>query len=543
MTPGDVSGPLQRACKALSKGETIPSTLWIIFIGLLALGGGLGIGFLAGRILTQGTLKQAKDEAVRLVQDARRDIERLQKEASLEAKDRLYQARQAFEQENRERRNELVEQERRLNQREQSLDKKMSTLDRKESDLTRKDREVATREKTLTEKELQLEQATLQQRRQLEAISAMTAEEAKRNLMASMEQEARYDAIKLSKRIEDEAREGAERTAREIIVSSVQRYAHDYVNEATVSVLQLPNDEMKGRIIGREGRNIRALEAATGIDLVIDDTPEAIIISGFDPFRREIAKVSLERLMHDGRIHPARIEEVVDKVRKEIEKLMVEEAEKVMFDLGVQDVHPDLVKLLGKLKYRTSYGQNNLMHAREAAFICGTMAAELGLDVKLAKRAALLHDVGKAVSNEEEGTHPNLGGEYARKFGEHPKVVNAIMAHHGDIEWISPEGVLVAVAEGLSAARPGARREAFESYIKRLEKLEEIATSFKGVDKAYAIRAGREVRVIINQDGVSDAESAQISRDLAKRVESELTYPGQIKITVIRESRYIEYAK
>jgi ribonuclease Y len=514
-----------------------------LVIGLVALVGGAGLGFVVGQMLTQGALKRAKEEAAQRVQDAQRDIERLQKEAALEAKDRLYQARQAFEQENRERRNELVEQERRLNQREQSLDKKISVADRKESDLTRKEREVAAREKTAADKELQLEQALLQQRAQLEAISGMSAEEAKKALMTAMEQEARFEAIKLTKRIEDEARESAERQAREIIVSSVQRYAHDYVNEAMVSVLQLPNDEMKGRIIGREGRNIRALEAATGIDLVIDDTPEAILISGFDPFRREIARVSLERLMHDGRIHPARIEEVVEKVRKDIEKLMVEEAEKVMFDLGVQDVHPDLVKMLGKLKYRTSYGQNNLQHAREAAFICGMMAAELGLDVKLAKRAALLHDVGKAISHEEEGTHPNLGGEYARKFGEHPKVVNAIMAHHGDIEWTSPEGVLVAVAEGLSAARPGARREAFESYIKRLEKLEELATSFKGVEKAYAIRAGREVRVIINQEGVSDAESAQISRDLAKRVEAELTYPGQIKITVIRESRYVEYAK
>jgi len=515
----------------------------VVITGVLALAGGIGAGVLVGRFLTQGTLKQAREEAGRLVQEARRDIERLQKEAALEAKDRLYQARQAIEQENRERRNELLEQERRLNQREQSLDKKMNVLDRKEGDLTRKEREVLAREKTVVDKELHLEQALLQQRAQLEAISAMTAEEAKKSLMAAMEQEARYEAIKLTKRIEDEARESAERTAREIIVSSVQRYAHDFVNEATVSVLQLPNEEMKGRIIGREGRNIRALEAATGIDLVIDDTPEAIIISGFDPFRREVAKVALERLMHDGRIHPARIEEVVEKVRKEIEKLMVEEAEKVMFDLGIQDVHPDLVKLLGRLKYRTSYGQNNLTHAREASFICGMMAAELGLDVKLAKRAALLHDIGKAISHEEEGTHPNLGGEYAHKYGEHPKIVNAIMAHHGDIEWTSPEGVLVAVAEGLSASRPGARREAFESYIKRLEKLEEIATSFKGVEKAYAIRAGREVRVIVNQDGVSEAESAQISREMAKRVESELTYPGQIKITVIRESRYIEYAK
>jgi ribonuclease Y len=504
---------------------------------------GVGLGVFVARLLGQQAVAQAKQDATRLVENARLDIERLQKEAALEAKDKLYQARQAFEQENRDRRNELVEQERRLNQREQGLDKKVSAADRKETDLTRKERDLSARERTLTDKESQVEQALLQQRAQLEALSGMTAEEAKKSLITAMEQEARYEAVKLTKRIEDEAREGAERNAREIIVSSLQRYAHDYVQEATVSVVQLPNDEMKGRIIGREGRNIRALEAATGIDLVIDDTPEAILISGFDPFRREVAKVALERLMHDGRIHPARIEEVVEKVRKEIEKLMVAEAEQVLFDLGIQDLHPDLVKLLGKLKYRTSYGQNNLVHAREAAFICGIMATELGLDVKLAKRAAILHDVGKAISHEEEGTHPNLGGEYARKCGEHPKVVNAIMAHHGDIEWTSPEGVLVAVAEGLSASRPGARREAYESYIKRLEKLEEIATSFKGVDKAYAIRAGREIRVIVNQDGVSEAESAQISREMAKRVENELTYPGQIKITVIRESRFVEYAK
>jgi ribonuclease Y len=512
-------------------------------IGVAAAFAGIGLGVFIARLLGRQAVAQAKQEASRLVDDAKRDVERIQKEAALEAKDKLYQARQAFEQENRDRRNELVEQERRLNQREQALDKKVSAADRKETDLTRKEKDLGVRERTLTDKEAQVEQALLQQRAQLEALSGMTAEEAKKSLIAAMEQEARYEAIKLTKRIEDEAREGAERSAREIIVSSLQRYAHDYVQEATVSVVQLPNDEMKGRIIGREGRNIRALEAATGIDLVIDDTPEAILISGFDPFRREVAKVALERLMHDGRIHPARIEEVVEKVRKETEKLMIAEAEQVLFDLGIQDLHPDLIKLLGKLRYRTSYGQNNLVHAREAAFICGIMATELGLDVKLAKRAAILHDVGKAISHEEEGTHPNLGGEYARKCGEHPHVVNAIMAHHGDIEWTSPEGVLVAVAEGLSAARPGARREAYESYIKRLEKLEEIATSFKGVDKAYAIRAGREVRVIVNQDGVSEAESAQISREMAKRVENELTYPGQIKITVIRESRYVEYAK
>ncbi|HLB94643.1 MAG TPA: ribonuclease Y, partial [Nitrospiria bacterium] len=315
------------------------------------------------------------------------------------------------------------------------------------------------------------------------------------------------------------------------------------VADATISVVNLPNDGMKGRIIGREGRNIRALESATGIDLIIDDTPDSVIISGFDPLRREIARIALERLMTDGRIHPARIEEVVEKVKKELDKLMREEAEKVIFDLGLQDFHPELVKLLGRLKYRTSYGQNNLLHAREAAFIAGTMASELKLDVKLVKRATLLHDIGKAVSHEEEGTHAALGADLVKKYGESPKVVNAVAAHHGEVEATCIESVLVAAAESLSAARPGVRQESVESYVKRLEKLEQMATSFKGVEKAYAIQAGREIRIIIKQEEVSDAESAMICREIAKKIEQELTYPGQIKITVIRESRYIEYAR
>ena len=371
----------------------------------------------------------------------------------------------------------------------------------------------------------------------------MTVEEAKRQLTSEIESEARLEAAGLAKRIVEEAKENAEREAREIIARSIQRVTRDYVSEATISVVQIPNDGMKGRIIGREGRNIRAIEAATGIDLIIDEMPEAVVISGFDPLRREVAKISLERLMADGRIHPTRIEEIVEKTKTDLDKLMIEEAEKIIFEVGLSDFSPDLVKVLGRLKYRTSYGQNNLYHAREAAYICGIMASELGLDVKLAKRGALLHDIGKAVSHEEEGPHAMLGADLAKKFGEGPKVVNAIAAHHEQVEPICPETVLVAAAEALSAARPGARREALESYVKRLEKLESLAAAFKGVQKAYAIQAGREIRVIVRQEEVTDAESANMSREMAKKIQEELTYPGQIKVTVIRESRYVDYAK
>ncbi|HEY4484792.1 MAG TPA: ribonuclease Y, partial [Nitrospiria bacterium] len=486
---------------------------------------------------------EAERLAGQTLRNAQQEAENLRRSAQLESKDMLLQARTAFEKENRDRRAELAALERRLDQREEHLDKRASQMDRREGDLNRLDRDVVGRDKILRAKEEELELAVRDQRQQLERISGMTAAEAKKQLIQGLEQEARYDAAKTLKQIEEETREKADREAKEIMVTSMQRLSRDYISEATASVVALPNEAMKGRIIGREGRNIRALESATGIDLIIDDTPDAVVISGFDPYRREVAKVALERLMADGRIHPARIEEMVEKVKKDLDRLMREEAERIIFDLGLQDIHPELVKTLGRLKFRTSYGQNNLAHAREAAFIAGIMASELHLDIKLIKRAALLHDIGKAISQEEEGSHAMLGAELVKRFGESPKVINAVAAHHGEVEHTCVESVLVCAAEGLSAGRPGARRESAESYVKRLEKLEELATSFKGVEKAYAIQAGREIRIIVKESEVSDAESAMISREIAKKVEKELTYPGQIKVTVIRENRYIEYAR
>jgi ribonuclease Y len=358
-----------------------------------------------------------------------------------------------------------------------------------------------------------------------------------------VEEEARYEAAKLSKRIEEEAKEAADKKAREIISRSIQRYASDYIADATVSTVSLPNDELKGRIIGREGRNIRALEAATGVDLIVDDTPEVVTLSAFDPVRREVARLALEKLISDGRIHPARIEEVVEKVKKEVDSTILEEGERAVFDLGLSGIHPELVKLLGRLRYRTSYGQNVLQHSREVAFLAGLMASEIGVDIKLAKRAGLLHDLGKAVDHEIEGPHHEIGGKIARKYGEKLPVVNAIVAHHGDEEASSVEAALVAAADALSAARPGVRRESIENYLKRLEKLEQMAMSYDGVEKCYAVQAGREVRLIVKPESVNDDMSWSIAKELSKKIEQEMTYPGQIKITVIRESRYVEYAK
>jgi ribonuclease Y len=455
----------------------------------------------------------------------------------------VFQSKAELEKEQKAKLLELSMTEKRLVQREEAIDKRISALDKREADGQKRDQDLIRKEEKLIAKEAACAQAEREHREALERVAGMTADEAKRHLLQEMESQARLDAAGIAKRTLEEARENAEREAREIITTSIQRVVRDYVSESTISVVPIPNDAMKGRIIGREGRNIRAIEAATGIDLIIDETPEAVIISGFDPLRREIAKVSLERLMHDGRIHPTRIEEIVEKVKVDIDKLMYEEAEKIIFELGLSDFHPELIKVLGRLKYRTSYGQNNLYHAREASYICGIMASELGLDVRLARRGALLHDIGKAVSHEEEGPHAMLGAEIAKKYGESEKIVNAIAAHHEQVEPICPESVLVAAAEALSAARPGARREALESYVKRLEKLESLAHAQKGVQKAYAIQAGREIRVIVRQEDVTDSESFQLSRELAKKIEQELTYPGQIKVTVIRESRYIEYAK
>lgn len=518
-------------------------TMIPILTGLVGLVLGL-IGFkLFQQSLDATRRSEAENQIQQSTQNAQREAENVVKEAKIEAKDIIFQAKSEIEAKEKEKRIELQSMERKLHQRDEALEKKISQFDKRDEDLRRKERAIKEKEETLQEKMAACEQAIKEHRLALEQVAGITADEAKRQLLSEIESEARMDAALLGKRILDEAREQADREAREIVTRSIQRITRDYVNEATISVVPLANDGMKGRIIGREGRNIRALEAATGVDLIIDETPEAVIVSGFDPLRREVAKISLERLMQDGRIHPTRIEEVVEKVKGELEKLMREEAEKVIFEVGLSDFHPEIVKLLGRLKFRTSYGQNNLYHAREASYICGIMAAELGLDVKLAKRGALLHDIGKVVSHEEEGTHALLGAEIAKKFGESEQIVNAIAAHHEQVEPICPESVLVAAAEALSAARPGARRETLEAYVKRLEKLESLATSYSGVDKAYAIQAGREIRVIIRQGELNDTESFALSRDLAKKIEQELTYPGQIKVTVIRESRYIEFAK
>lgn len=525
------------------KGVTPISTIIYILCALFGALVGVGIFELVRRNMAAGRRAEEEQQARYVVQNAQREAENILKEARFEAKDLVFQAKSEAEQEQKAKHVELSAIEKRLVQREEGLDRKLGTLEKRENESQKREQEIARREEGLTAKETACDKAEREHREALERVAGMTAEEAKKCLLVEMESQARLDAAGIAKRTIEEARENAEREAREIITNSIQRVVRDYVSESTISVVPIPNDAMKGRIIGREGRNIRAIEAATGIDLIIDETPEAVIISGFDPLRREIAKVSLERLMQDGRIHPTRIEEIVDKVRLEIDKLMYEEAEKIIFELGLSDFHPELIKVLGRLKYRTSYGQNNLYHAREAAYICGIMASELGLDVKLSRRGALLHDIGKSVSHEEEGPHAMLGAELAKKYGESPKIVNAIAAHHEQVEPICPESVLVAAAEALSAARPGARREALESYVKRLEKLETLAKGQKGVQKAYAIQAGREIRVIVRQEDITDAESFQLSRELAKKIEQELTYPGQIKVTVIRESRYVEYAR
>ena len=519
------------------------SMLLYIFVGLIGALLGVGLYEVARRSSANSKRAQEAEQSRQMIQNAQREAENIVKEAKLEAKDLVFQSKAELEKEQKAKLLELATTEKRLVQREEAIDKRIGVLDKRDGEGQKREQDLMKKEEKLLAKEAACAQAEREHREALERVAGLTADEAKRQLLQEMESQARLDAAGIAKRTLEEARENAEREAREIITTSIQRVVRDYVSESTISVVPIPNDAMKGRIIGREGRNIRAIEAATGIDLIIDETPEAVIISGFDPLRREIAKVSLERLMHDGRIHPTRIEEIVEKVKVDIDKLMYEEAEKIIFELGLSDFHPELIKVLGRLKYRTSYGQNNLYHAREASYICGIMASELGLDVRLARRGALLHDIGKAVSHEEEGPHAMLGAEIAKKYGESEKIVNAIAAHHEQVPPICPESVLVAAAEALSAARPGARREALESYVKRLEKLESLAHALKGVQKAYAIQAGREIRVIVRQEDVTDSESFQLSRELAKKIEQELTYPGQIKVTVIRESRYIEYAK
>lgn len=503
----------------------------------------LGLGYLIRKHLAESKVIDAESLAKRILQEAEKEAEAKRKEAALEAKDLILQARADFEQETRDRRAELQNLERRLNQREESLDRKMELLEAREKELLNRETVLTCRERSVAEDEARYRGLLEEGRKQLERISGLTSEEAKQMLIQSLENEARLEAFAKIKRIEEEARETAERKAKEIISTSIAKCASEYVTEATVSVVDLPNDEMKGRIIGREGRNIRALEKATGIDIIVDDTPEAIILSGFDSVRREIAKLSLQRLIADGRIHPARIEEVVEKVKKEVETAIREAGEQAAFEVRVPNLHPELIKHLGRLQYRTSYAQNCLQHSKEVAHLAGVMASELGVDFRLAKRAGLLHDIGKAADIRNEGSHAKISADLARRYHEHQKVVNAIAAHHGEVEPTCVEAIIVQAADALSATRPGARREVLETYVKRLEKLEEIANSFAGVTKSYAIQAGREIRIILENVEVSDVEVAQMARDIARKIEQELEYPGQIKVTVIRETRAIEYAR
>ncbi|MEE2775295.1 MAG: ribonuclease Y [Acidobacteriota bacterium] len=487
--------------------------------------------------------EDARERAHRVVANAEREAETKLREADLAAKEKLLEARSEFEKIAGQRRLELDGQERELAKREDEFSRQQVTLHKDLEELARRDEGTRLLEARIERREGELAELLQEERGRLEQVSGLTAQQAKDELSRVMESDARVDAAHLVKRIEDEAHEHAQREAQRIIATAIERSASDYVSETTVSVVILPNDDMKGRIIGREGRNIRALEMTTGVDLIVDDTPEAVILSGFDPFRREIARVALERLISDGRIHPARIESVVEKVKDEFEEIIQKAGEAALLELDLADVHPELVKLLGRLQYRTSYGQNVLNHSKEVAFLCSLMAAELKVDSHVAKRAGLFHDIGKAVDREFDGTHLQIGMDLLRKFGEGEQVVHAMSCHHGDYDPETVEAVLVTSADALSAARPGARREILETYVKRLTELEDIASSFKGVQKTFAIQAGREVRIIVDSEKLSDEESIWLSRDVAKRVEAELTYPGQIKVTVIRETRSIEYAR
>ena len=514
-----------------------PISIILIVVGaVVGLAVGFGIGIAYRKKVAEREIGSAEQEATRLINDAIRSGESRKKEMLLEAKDEIHKSRTENEKEIKERRAEITKQERRLQQKEETLDKKTDAFERKEEDLARKMAEVAAaKEEAEAVKKAHL--ATLEQ------ISGLSQEQAKQFLLKSVEEEIRHDTAVKIKEIEQQMKEEADEKAREVISIAIQRCAADHAAEATVSVVPLPNDEMKGRIIGREGRNIRTLETITGVDLIIDDTPEAITVSSFDPVRREIARLALEKLIADGRIHPTRIEDCVEKARKDVERTIREEGERACYETGVHGLNPELIKILGRQKYRTSYGQNVLNHSMEVAHIAGLMASELGVDVTLAKRAGLLHDLGKSIDHEVEGSHIQLGADLARKYKENPVIVNAIEAHHGDVEPKTVIAVLVQAADAVSAARPGARRENVENYIRRLQKLEELTGSYPGVEKAFAIQAGREVRIMVKPEEVSEDNMVLLARDVAKKIESELEYPGQIKINVIRETKAVEYAK
>lgn len=504
----------------------------------------LALGFSWFRSKQQSSqVESAQAAAARIIEEAKKDASAIKKEAEIQAKDSVLKEKGNFENEVREIKRELQNQEKRLITKEEGIDKRIESVDKREAELARRDQSLKAREKNVEEKVAECDRQIDEARKQLEQVAGLTREEARKSLIDQMVEEAKHESAKRIRVIEEEAKEDAVRRSQKIVALAIERLAGDFVAERSVTVFPLPNDELKGKIIGREGRNIRALEAATGIDLIVDDTPETVVISGHNPIRREIARLSLEKLVSDGRIHPGRIEEVVRKSEQELDESIKEAGQKAIFDVGVAGVHPEIVKLLGRLKYRYSYAQNVLLHSIEAAFICGSMAAELGLNEKQARRAALLHDIGKAVDHEVEGSHAIIGAELARKYGESPKIVNAIAAHHEDVKAETILAPLVDAADALSGARPGARREMMESYTRRLEDLERITNSFKGVEKSYAVQAGREVRVMVQHDLVNDDDAARMAREIARKIENEMTYPGQIKVTVIREMRSVDFAK
>lgn len=494
------------------------------------------VGYTVRKKIAESKIGVAEDEAKRIIESAKIEAENKKKEEIFKAKEEIINSRKELDDEIKERRSEVQAQEKRVLQKEENLEKKTDQLEQKEQNLQRKNDEIEKRRN-------EVEEIINKQNEELQRISGMTNEQAKNYLLSEEEKQIVSEKAKLIRRLDEEAKEKAEKNAKEIIGYAIQKCAADHTSETTVSIVNLPSDDMKGRIIGREGRNIKTLETLTGIDLIIDDTPEAVVISGFDPLRREVAKIALEKLIDDGRIHPAKIEEMVEKAKEEVAAIIKEEGERAVMETGVMGLHPDIIKLLGKLKYRTSYGQNVLNHSIEVSNLARIMADELGLDTKIARRAGLLHDIGKALDHDVEGTHVQIGVDILKKYKENPIVINAVEAHHGDVEPQSIEAVLVQAADAISAARPGARRETLENYIKRLQNLEKIADSFDGVDKSFAIQAGREIRVLVKPEKISDDEMVVLSRDIAKKIEAEMEYPGQIKVNVIRETRAIDYAK
>lgn len=519
------------------------SVLVAVIGGLVALGLGLVVGFFMRKNVLKKEAESAEAKVKNLVQDAENKAKTIQKEAELAARDQMYKARMEMEDEEKRRRQDLSATEKRIVVKEENLDRKMEQMERKENDIRRSEQGLEAKKKNQEELEKKYQDMIEDSKQLLERLSGMSAEEAKRMLVEKMTSEATHEAAKRMRQIEEEAKETADKKAKKIISLAIERMSGEWVQEASISVVKLPSEDMKGRVIGREGRNIRALEQATGVDLIVDDTPGAVVLSSHNPIRREIARATLEKLLTDGRIHPARIEETLEKVTQDVEKGIREAGQQALFELDIHGIHPELVKLLGALKYRYSYAQNVLNHSIEVGFLCGIMASELGLDPKLARRAGLLHDVGKAVSHEIEGSHAVIGGELAKKYGEPAAVIHGVWAHHEDIPQESVLDHLVEAADALSGARPGARMESAETYIKRLEDLEKIATSYDQVEKAYAIQAGRELRVMVQPERISDTDATMLCKDIVKKIESQLTYPGQIKVTIIRETRAVDFAK